>query len=350
MHAAHELAVHVGAAPACSALGVSRATFYRRRAAQSATCPDESAIDTRRRSPRALSPDENQAVLDVLHEPRFVDRAPAAVYAQLLDENRFLCSIRTMYRLLARADEVRERRDQLRHPQYRKPELLATGPNQVWSWDITKLLGPAKWTYYYLYVIMDIYSRYIVGWMLASCENADLAQRLIRETCAKHDINANQLTLHSDRGPAMKSHTVAQLLATLGVVKSHSRPHVSNDNPFSESQFKTLKYRPGFPDRFDSFDHAHGFCSEFFPWYNQEHYHSGLGLLTPATVHYGHATHIVASRQQTLDAAYQAHPERFVRHHPRINPLPSQVWINPPLTTLSPQPASPTTNHELTLH
>jgi putative transposase len=255
------------------------------------------------------------------------------VYAQLLDEHRYLCSIRTMYRILDEHQEVRERRDQLRHPRYRKPELLATAPNQVWSWDITKLLGPTKWTYFYLYVIMDIFSRYVVGWMLAHRENADLARRLIRETCATHDIAVDQLTLHSDRGAAMQSHTVAQLLATLGVVKSHSRPHVSNDNPFSESQFKTLKYRPEFPDRFASFDVAHAHCGEFFPWYNDEHFHSSLGLLTPATVHFGRTTEALAIRRQTLLAAYQAHPERFVHKSPQPTLPPTQVWINPPPQT-----------------
>jgi putative transposase len=331
MQAAKELACDVGAKPACAALGVSRATFYRRSAAPQR----EPRITTiaARRSPRALADDERQAVLDVLHEPRFVDRAPAAVYAQLLDEHRYLCSIRTMYRILDEHQEVRERRDQLRHPRYRKPELLATAPNQVWSWDITKLLGPTKWTYFYLYVIMDIFSRYVVGWMLAHRENADLARRLIRETCATHDIAVDQLTLHSDRGAAMQSHTVAQLLATLGVVKSHSRPHVSNDNPFSESQFKTLKYRPEFPDRFASFDVAHAHCGEFFPWYNDEHFHSSLGLLTPATVHFGRTTEALAIRRQTLLAAYQAHPERFVHKSPQPTLPPTQVWINPPPQT-----------------
>jgi putative transposase len=325
MQAAKELACDVGAKPACAALGVSRATFYRRHRA-----PSVAQQPARRPSPRALSHDERQVVLDVLHEPRFVDRAPAAVYAQLLDENRYLCSIRTMYRILDDHREVRERRDQLRHPEYRRPELLATAPNQVWSWDITKLLGPAKWSYFYLYVILDIFSRYVTGWMLAHRESAELAQRLIRETCAKHDVAADQLTLHSDRGPAMRSQTVAQLLATLGVVKSHSRPHVSNDNPFSESQFKTLKYRPQFPSRFASFDEALSFCGEFFPWYNDEHYHSGLGLLTPAMVHYAQSSQVLDGRRRTLLAAYQARPERFVRSAPRPPAPPSAVWINPP--------------------
>jgi putative transposase len=332
MQAARELAAEVGTAPACQALGVSRATFYRRQAdPRQAVLPAAAA----HHSPRALTNEERQAVLDVLHEDRFVDRAPAAVYAQLLDENRYLCSIRTMYRLLADAQEVRERRNQLRHPTYRKPELLATAPNQVWSWDITKLLGPAKWTYYYLYVILDIFSRYVVGWMLAHCESADLARRLIRESCLKHDIVPEQLTLHSDRGPSMQSLTVAQMLACLGVVKSHSRPHVSNDNPFSESQFKTLKYRAEFPDRFSSFEETHVFCGKFFPWYNDEHYHSGLGLLTPAMIHFGRAEEVLAVRQRALLAAYEAHPERFVHQAPKPKGPPTEVWINPPLTPVN---------------
>jgi len=244
MDAAEKLAPEVGTAAACRAMGVARATFYRRRKPAPPMMPDRAA----RRQPRALDESQRQEVLDLLHSPRFVDQPPATVYATLLDEGTYRCSIRTMYRILHDRSEVRERRNQLRRPKYKKPQLLATAPGQVWSWDITKLLGPAKWTYYYLYVILDIYSRYAVGWMLASCENADLAKRLIRETIEKENVDANQLTIHSDRGPAMKSHTVAQLLATLGVTKSHSRPHVSNDNPFSESQFKTLKYRPAFPE------------------------------------------------------------------------------------------------------
>jgi putative transposase len=349
MQATRELAAEVGAAPACQALGVSRATFYRRWAEpRQETVVPTAAV---RRSPRALTDEERQLVLAVLHEERFVDRAPAAVYAQLLDENRYLCSIRTMYRLLDKAQEVRERRDQLRHPTYRKPELLATAPNQVWSWDITKLLGPAKWTYYYLYVILDIYSRYVVGWMLAHCENADLARRLIRESCLKHDILPEQLTLHSDRGPSMQSLTVAQMLACLGVVKSHSRPHVSNDNPFSESQFKTLKYRPEFPDRFSSFQEAHAFCGQFFPWYNDEHYHSGLALLTPAVVQFGRTSEVLAVRQQALQTAYGLHPERFVHRAPKPMTPPSQVWINPPTTTKATREEEPVMAHssQLTL-
>jgi len=326
MDAAEELATDVGTAAACRAMGVSRATVYRRRSRQSTS----GEARCKRRQPRALNSEQRQSVLDVLHSNRFVDKAPAAVYAALLDQGTYHCSIRTMYRILHDCREVRERRNQLRHPNYKKPELLATGPNQVWSWDITKLLGPAKWTYYYLYVILDIYSRYAVGWMLASRENADLAKRLIRDSIEKQQVEPGKLVIHSDRGPSMKSHTVAQLLATLGVTKSHSRPHVSNDNPFSESQFKTLKYRPEFPERFGSQEDGRGFCQRFFHWYHHEHYHSGIGLLTPAMVHYGHAAEVLAQRQRTLDAAYAAHPERFVNKPPAPLALPEAVWINPP--------------------
>ncbi len=326
MNAVLQVIPGVGAATVCAAIGLPRATFYRHRPAANRSRPAK----PRRSPPRALSAEERRAVLDTLHSERFVDQAPAEVYATLLDEDRYLCSIRTMYRLLHGAQEVRERRDQLRHPQYHKPELLATGPNQVWSWDITKLLGPAKWSYFYLYVIMDIFSRYVVGWTLAERESGQLAQRLIRETCVKENIEEGQLTIHADRGTSMTSHTVAQLLAALGVVKSHSRPQVSNDNPFSESQFKTLKYRPEFPQRFASYNHGLTFCRGFFPWYNQEHRHWGLGLLTPATVHSGRATQVLAARQVTLSAAYLAHPQRFVHREPRPQQPPAAVWINPP--------------------
>jgi putative transposase len=326
MTAANLLASEVGVAPACTAVGVSRATLYRHRQVAKSPRPKK----PRPTPPRALSAKERQVVLGALNSERFVDQAPAEVYATLLDEDCYLCSIRTMYRLLHGAQEVRERRDQLQHPQYHKPELLATGPNQIWSWDITKLLGPAKWSYYYLYVIMDIFSRYVVGWTLAERESGQLAQRLIRETCLKENVEEGQLTIHADRGTSMTSQTVAQLLAALGVVKSHSRPQVSNDNPFSESQFKTLKYRPEFPQRFASYNHGLTFCREFFHWYNQQHRHWGLGLLTPATVHSGHSTEALAARQKTLSAAYAATPERFVKREPHPLRLPEAVWINPP--------------------
>jgi len=328
MDAAEKLAPEVGTAAACRAMGVSRATRYRRRNPTRST----GEVPIRGQQPRALKAEQRQRVLDVLHSERFVDRSPASVFAALLDEGTYHCSTRTMYRILHDSHEVRERRNQLRHPNYKKPELLATAPNQVWSWDITKLLGPAKWTYYYLYVILDIYSRYAVGWMLASRENADLAKRLIRETIEKQRVDSKNLVIHSDRGPSMTSHTVAQLMATLGVTKSHSRPHVSNDNPFSESQFKTLKYRPEFPERFGCQEDAHGFCQGFFHWYNEEHYHSGIGMLTPASVHYGRAAEVLANRQQILTAAYAKHPERFVNKPPMPLTLPEAVWINPPAT------------------
>jgi putative transposase len=269
-------------------------------------------------------------VREVLNSDRFQDCAPRQVYATLLDEGTYLCSWRTMYRILAAHSEVRERRDQLRHPSYTKPELLATGPNQLWSWDITKLKGPAPWTYYYLYVILDVYSRCIVGWMVMERESASLAEELIAGTCAKENIQAEQLTLHADRGSAMTSKTVAQLLADLGVTKTHSRPHVSNDNPYSEAQFKTLKYRPGFPEQFGSLMDARTWMRHFVGWYNHEHCHSGIGLLTPATVHQGKAPAVLAARQQVLEEAYGAHPDRFVRGTPQAAEVPSAVWINPP--------------------
>lgn len=337
MVAAEQLAVDLPLAPCCAALGVSRASYYRRQ-------QPRSTPRMRPTSPRALSSPERQAVLDALHSERFVDRAPAEVYATLLDESTYLCSIRTMYRVLHQAQEVRERRNQLRHPRYQKPELLATAPNQVWSWDITKLLGPAKWTYFYLYVMLDIFSRYVVGWLLATRESADLARRLIRESCEKQGLDPTQLTIHSDRGPSMRSQSVAQMLATLGITKSHSRPYVSNDNPFSESQFKTLKYRPEFPDRFDSHEHGLSFCRTFFPWYNDQHHHWGLGLLTPAAVHFGQAAQLLAARQKTLTAAYSDHPERFVRRAPQPLAMPTAVWINPPATHLIPDEI-PLTNY-----
>jgi putative transposase len=269
-------------------------------------------------------------VVDTLHAPRFIDKAPHEVYASLLDEGSYLCSIRTMYRVLDRHGEVKERRNQLSHPPYRKPELLATGPNQVWSWDITKLLGPVKWTYYYLYVILDIFSRYVAGWMVAPCESAQLAKRLIEQTCKKQQIQTGQLTIHADRGSSMKSKPVAFLLADLGVTKTHSRPHTSDDNPYSEAQFKTLKYRPDFPGRFGSIEDARCFSRGFFPWYNQEHRHNGISLLTPEMVHYGRAQQVLQARETVLRAAYDSHPERFVRKVPEPLPLPAAAWINPP--------------------
>ena len=313
-----------GVARLCAAVGIPRASFYRRQ-----TPPPVSA--RKRPSSRALSAPERQRVLEVLHEPRFVDLAPAEVYATLLDAGQYVCSERTMYRLLATCEEVRERRNQLRHPAYSVPELLAAQPNEVWSWDITKLLGPAKWTYFYLYVILDIFSRYVVGWMVAYRESAALAQRLIEETCTRQGIVPGQLTVHADRGSSMIAKPVALLLADLGVTKTHSRPHVSNDNPFSEAQFKTLKYRPDFPERFGSLQDARAFSVDFFRWYNTEHHHTGIGLLTPHDLHHGLATVRVHQRAATLTAAYVAHPERFPRGIPQPPEVPTAAWINKPI-------------------
>ena len=325
MAAAQTLSADVGVKPACLALGISRAGFYRSRMS---SCGKTAAL--RPAPPRALREDEKQAVLDLLHSERFQDLAPQEVYATLLDEGQYHCSIRTMYRILDENKEVRERRDQLRHPAYHKPQLLATGPNQVWSWDITKLLGPRKWSYFYLYVILDIFSRYTVGWMVADRESAGLATKLIEETCGKQGVRQGQLTLHADRGPSMKSKAVAFLLADLGVTKTHSRPYTSDDNPFSEAQFKTLKYRPEFPDRFGSIQDARVHCQSFFAWHNKEHRHSGIGLFTPEAVHYGRAQEMRAQREEVLRKAFARHPERFVRKTPVPPPLPETAWINPP--------------------
>jgi putative transposase len=325
MATAVELVPIVGTTRAAAAVAVPRASFYRARRPQPVP-----PLAPRPAPPRVLTATERHAVLDVLHSERFCDLAPKAVFATLLDEGVYLCSWRTMYRVLATAAEVRERRDQLRHPAYAKPELLATGPNQVWSWDITKLRGPVKWSYYYLYVILDIFSRYVVGWMVAAQESATLAERLITATCEKQEIAAGQLTIHADRGSPMAAKSVALLLADLGVKRTHSRPHVSDDNPYSEAQFKTPKYHPTFPERFGSIQDARAFCQGFFPWYNTEHRHDALGLLTPEVVHYGRTADVLAHRRAILDAAYAAHPERFVRKPPEPAEPPTAAWINPP--------------------
>lgn len=306
-------------------MGVSRATYYRRQN------PVKKCQQPRPTPRRALSTDERSKVLIALDSERFVDRAPAEVVATLLDEGIYLCSERTMYRLLSRRAEIKDRRNQRQHPNYTKPELVATAPNQVWSWDITKLLGPKKWTYYYLYVIMDIYSRKTVGWMLADRENANLAGRLIDETCTKHGVRPNILTLHSDRGSPMTAKCTAQLLADLGITRSLSRPRVSNDNPFSEAGFKTLKYHPGFPRRFASMADALAYCQKFFPWYNQEHRHSGIAMFTPDDVYYGRTHDLQDQRQRRMLAAYKTHPERFPNGPPVVHPVPDSVYINPPI-------------------
>lgn len=329
MKATSELSQDVGRKPACEALEVPRATFYRhldrplRRSDQ-----DDGPRTT---PPLSLSQVELRDVIDILHSERFQDRAPYEVYATLLDEGQYHCSIRTMYRILeSEHGDVKERRKGHRRTQYQKPEPLATAPNQVWSWDITKLKGPAKWTYFYLYVILDIFSRYVVGWMVAHTEQKALAKRLIEQSCINQNIAPGQLTIHADRGSSMKSKVVAQLMADLGVTKTHSRPHVSNDNPYSESQFKTLKYCPAFPDRFGSIQDARSFCHGFFTWYNKEHCHSGIGLMTPESIHYGLAEGIFTSRSTVLAEAYEKHPNRFKGKLPQPPELPKAVWINRP--------------------
>jgi putative transposase len=328
MEAAETLGAQVGTTRACASLGVPRATLYRRRAQAAAATPEQPPA--RPAPPLQLSETERSQALAVLHSERFVDASPYTVYATLLDEGTYLCSVSTYYRLLAEQGESRERRNQLEHPNYTKPELLATAPNQLWSWDITKLKGPAKWTYFYLYVILDVFSRYVVGWMVATRECAALAEQFIAETCAKHGILPGQLTLHADRGASMTSKPVAFLLADLGVTKTHSRPYVSDDNPFSESQFKTLKYRPDFPEQFDSNEHAIVHCQRFFPWYNTEHRHAGIAFMTPADVHYGRTEQVIETRAAALDAAFAANPNRFKGRAPTPQRPPEAVWINPP--------------------
>lgn len=311
----------------CAALGVSAASVYRHRAALTAP---QAVVRPRPAPPRALRADQTQAVLDFLHEPRFIDQAPAEIYATLLDEGVYHCSIRTLYRILGHHNELRERRAQLRHPVYEKPELLALAPNQVWSWDITKLKGPAKWSYFYLYVIIDIFSRRVVGWCVADAESATLFKPLFEETFRKHAVPPGQLSLHADRGGPMRAKSTAFLLADLGVTRSHSRPHTSNDNPYSESQFKTLKYQPRFPRNFGSIEDARGFCRGYFGWYNEDHRHAGIGLMTPNQVHFGQADAVYAARKLVLDQACARNPERFVNKLPTPPDKPTAAWINPP--------------------
>ena len=338
MAAVHQLTPALGAGAACRSLGLPRGAAARHRAQthrlqQVGPRPKPPA---RPRPPLALNAQENQALLDALNSERFADTAPAAMYATLLDEGRYLGSVRTMYRRLAADGACRERRNQLTHPVYSKPELLAVAPNQVWSWDITKLKGPEKWTCYHLYVILDIFSRHVVGWLLAERECAELAQQLIADAVSRHDVQAGMLTLHADRGAAMRSKPVAALLVDLDITKSHSRPHVSDDNPYSESQFKTMKYRPDFPQRFGCIDDARAHCQAFFAWYNTEHRHSGIGYMTPQSVHYGHAQALREARQAALDAAFKATPNRFKSRRPTPCRLPTAAWINPPPSEVTP--------------
>ena len=321
-----ELAEMVGERPACRLLGASRATLQRHRAKSILSSP----ASVRGASHRRLTDVERQAILDAAHSERFIDQSVREIYATLLDEGVYLGSISTFYRVLRAAGETRERRRQATHPARVKPELAALQPGQVWSWDITKLLGPAKWTYYYLYVVLDIFSRYVVAWRLERCESATLAKEMIAQAIAREEIDAKQLTIHADGGPSMTSKTLAQFYADLGVTKSRSRPHVSNDNPFSEAQFKTLKYGPGFPPFFASLEQGREFCRAFFPWYNDQHRHTGLGLLTPYDVHHGLAPERIAARRVTLQAAWNRHPERFVHGAPEPPQLQPVAYINRP--------------------
>jgi putative transposase len=328
--AVEELTPLIGKRAACRATGRPQASYYRRHRQSPARPPVHGPKRAPRPQPRALSQAERATVRAVLDSPDFADQAPAAVYHQLLDEGVYLCSPSSMYRILREHGEVRERRRQASHPAHVKPELLATAPNQVWTWDITRLRGPAKRVFYHLYSILDVYSRYTVGWMLAGREDEHLAERLIADTLDKQNIGAGQLTIHADRGSSMTCRTVAQLLSDLGVDRSHSRPRTSNDNPYSEAQFKTLKYRPDFPDRFTSIEEARAHCRAFFWWYNHQHRHSGIAWHTPRDVHYGHTEAVRAARADTLTAAYARHPQRFVRQHPQPPLLPANVWINEP--------------------
>jgi putative transposase len=324
-----ELTPIIGTRPACRALGASPATVYRRR------CPSQPTPPKPRPTPeRALTGPEREQVLEVLHCERFVDVSPEETYATLLDEGTYLCSTRTMYRILAaHHGGVRERRAQLTHPPYAAPELLAERPNELWSWDISKLKGPAKWTWFYLYVILDVFSRYVVGWTVQYRETGERAKALIEQATEHQQITPKILTVHADRGSPMRAKPVAFLLADLGITKTHSRPYTSSDNPYSEAHFKTLKYRPEFPARFDDIEHARAHCRTFFDWYNHAHRHSGIGLMTPAAMHHGTAPELHQLRARVLDDAYQQHPERFVRKPPAPPELPTAAWINKPADT-----------------
>ena len=319
-----ELAVVVGVRRAATIAGVSRSAHYR-----TVRPPLFGPRRPRRRPLNALSPEQTAEVLGVLRSPEFCESAPAQVWARLLDRGVYLCSIATMYRILRVVGEVGDRRRQRTHPASKKPELCARRPLEVWSWDITKLRSNTRGKYFELYVIIDIYSRFVVGWTVAERESGRHAKNFIARTYRKHSVKPGQLTLHSDRGASMTSKTVAQLLIDLGVDRSHNRPHTSNDNPYSEAAFKTLKYCPAFPDRFDSIGHARRFCTSFFEYYNHQHYHSGIALLTPATVHNGCVRNVQAGRARVLNTAYTAHPERFSRR-PRPLRMPTRAWINDP--------------------
>ena len=321
------LVPRIGIAPACAALGLSRAQYYRRKKPTVERQP-------RPTPPRALSPAERAQVLDVLDSERFVDEPVRQVYARLLDEQTYLCSPRTMYRILTAAHQVCDRRRQRQHPTYVRPELVATKPNQVWSWDITKIPGPLTGHFFNLYVMLDIFSRFVVGWTLVARESKEVAKDFLERTFRAHHIAPDQLTCHSDRGISMVAKSTVQLYADLSITSSFSRPRVSNDNPYSESAFKTLKYHPEMPERFGSVEDGRAFFAALFNWYNEHHRHTGIALLTPSDVHHGRAAAVITKRQSALDAAYEAHPERFVARRPTHPQLPSAVWINPPPSTL----------------
>lgn len=329
------MATVTSVARACQAAQINRATYYRHIRSQSADTRDPNLAPAGSAGRPALTKEERECILEELCSERFVDRSPRQVYATLLDEGVYLCSWRTMYRLLKEKQASGERRRQCRHPRYQKPELVATAPNQVWSWDITYLKTLVRGRFYYLYVVLDIYSRYVVGWLLADRECQELAKQLLSETIRKHNVAPGELIVHADRGGPMKSQSVSDLLEKLDVGRSHSRPRVSNDNPYSEAAFRTLKYSPEFPDRFCDYAEAEAFCQHYFDWYNTEHYHTGIALLTPAQVHYGQATQILARRQATLDAAFAQNPQRFGGRRPQAGSLPKQVWINAPAITVS---------------
>jgi len=331
MEATSELVAEMGVRAACAGMGLTRGSYYRSRRE---TRQVLHTVRRPRRSPLALSEAERQEVIDVLHSPAYVDVAPRTAYAMLLDAGIFIASVSTFYRILRACSGTRGRRDQLVHPAYARPELLATRACEVWSWDITKLKGPVKSAHFHLYVILDIFSRYVVGWMIADRESDLLAEALIGHTCDKEGIVPGQLTLHADRGAAMRSKLVADLLVDLNVVKSHSRPYTSDDNPYSEAQFKTMKYRPGFPERFHSLDEARAFCQTFFVWYNYEHRHSGIGYVTPAAMHNDVAKIIYEQREHVLQNAFSRNPNRFKNTYPRPPALPTEAGINMPKPTI----------------
>lgn len=324
--AVKELSPHLSIRRACELVGYSRATWHRRQRPASKKKPR----CFKRANSLKLTPSERASFLAIAQSPEYIDRSPPQIFFSLLDVGCYICSVRTMFRLLAEEGQLRDRRNQLMRPRYQRPELLATGPNQLWSWDITKLRGPQKGTYYHLYVVIDVYSRYVVGWLIASRESEDLAASLLHETYAKQRIEAGELTVHADRGASMTSKTVVDLLEKLEVSRTHSRPGVSDDNPYSESQFKTAKYHPSYPDRFGSVEDARAWARQLFRWYNYEHYHSGICWLTPSTVHYGCGPSVLARRHQTMQSFYEASPQRFIRGAPRLYTLPTEVWINRP--------------------